>query len=388
MPETTTETSDLITIPANPVALFTDDKQFGEFYQRIKREVETFVPDLSSDKGRKEVASMSFKVTKAKTALDAAGKTLTEDARKQIDKVNAARRTIWDQLDTLAKEVRKPLTEWEEREAKRVERCEGVIRLLRAQAVVSFNETADDVRGRLASVRATPIEEDEFLDFHTIAISLKATALEALEAAVIRLTQEEADRAELERLRAENAAREQREAEARDAAETARLDAEQAEREAEAVRLANVAEARAAEAEAQRIADAAERARLDAIGQAEEKAARERAESEAAAAEEMRRLRAEHDAELAAAERERDAAIAEQQRQEDERKRLDATQAAQAEQQRREDEARTQDRAHRSKLMGEAKDALMASLNLSERSAKQIVLSICAGDIPHISMRF
>jgi colicin import membrane protein len=59
-------------------------------------------------------------VTRSKTAIDDAGKKLNEEARAKINAVDAQRRKIREELDALAEEVRKPLTEWEKAEDQRI----------------------------------------------------------------------------------------------------------------------------------------------------------------------------------------------------------------------------------------------------------------------------
>lgn len=108
-----------------------------------------------------------------------------------------------------------------------------------------------------------------------------------------------------------------------------------------------------------------------------------KAEQEAAAAQ----ARAEQEAALAAerrrAQEAQDALAAEQRRQAAEKAERERAAAAQA----AADAERAADHAHRGKIMGEAKTALM-TLDLDEAKAKQIVLAICAGTIPHTRISF
>ncbi|WP_404940686.1 hypothetical protein [Pseudomonas putida] len=72
----------------------------------------------------------------------------------------------------------------------------------------------------------------------------------------------------------------------------------------------------------------------------------------------------------------------EQARQE-ERRRADAAAAEILRQQ----EARERDQAHKAKVMGEAKTALM-SLNITEELARSIVLKIARLEVPNITINF
>jgi hypothetical protein len=81
--------------------------------ERIEAEVRSHVADLTTKKGRDAIASLAFKVSKSKTALDTAGKALTETQKAEIKVVDDARKKIRDRFDALRDEARKPLTDWE-----------------------------------------------------------------------------------------------------------------------------------------------------------------------------------------------------------------------------------------------------------------------------------
>ncbi len=79
----------------------------------IEEAIANHVPDVHTTAGRKEVASLAYKIAQTKTKLDTLGKGLTDDWRKQTNAVNAKRKATRDRLDDLRDEARKPLTEWE-----------------------------------------------------------------------------------------------------------------------------------------------------------------------------------------------------------------------------------------------------------------------------------
>ena len=87
----------------------------------IEDEVRGFAFDVSSVKGRKDIASMAHKVSRSKTALDGLGKSLVGDWKAKAKVVDQERKMLRDRLDALRDEVRRPLTEWEEAEAKKAE---------------------------------------------------------------------------------------------------------------------------------------------------------------------------------------------------------------------------------------------------------------------------
>jgi colicin import membrane protein len=345
-------------VEANPVMVLTDRQKFNQFYEAIKRETDALEADVSTEKGRKAIKSMAFKVAQTKTAIDDAGKKLNEDARSRINAIDEARREIRQQLDALKEEVRRPVTEWEKAEDARIDECKKTLTLLRDSAVVGYEENAADVRKRVDHVAGLTFDPVQFEGYAAQCEALKDQTVAALSAAIERLEREEAERAELEKLRAEAAEREAREAaerEERERAERARIEAEAAERRRK----------EAEEAEARRIKEAEERAA---------QAAREEAEHKA---------REEADAREAALQ----AQLAEERRQREDAERVAAARKAEEERAAAEQAKRDADQKHRTEVKTAAKQAIM-SHGASEDVAKAIVLAIIAGEIPHVSIRF
>lgn len=363
-------TSLLPMVEADPTMVLTDGAKFAAFVEAVRQESAKAGTDVSTAKGRDAIKSAAYKIVRSKTAIDAAGKALNESAREQINKVDAARREIREKLDALAAEVRQPLTDWETAEKAREDAAEALFTRLKAAAVVGLDDTSAGVTERLAELGAIAIDAETYGDFAEAAREALTKTTADLAVAVERLTRAEAERAELEQMRAAEA---QRQAQA----EAARLEAErqEQEREAAAERERQAEAARAAEAE--RVAQAAETARLEAVAEAErqlaaaeEKAAAERRTLEEAHAEELRRVEQ-------AAQAERDRAAAEAKRKADE-------EAATA----RAEVAHQADRDHRSQVMGAAKTALMEIEGVGEFEAVAIVRAIVAGAIPAVTLQF
>jgi colicin import membrane protein len=250
--------------------------------------------DVSTAQGRDEIRSLAFKVRRTKTALDEEGKRLTEEWRKSTAMVNADRKKAAERLDALAEEeVRKPLTDFENKEKLRVAGHEaaladltGLVPMLRTHPAMSaklLREYLDDYR-KLQVGR----EWEEFAQRANVArIETLNYVNERIEAA----DKHEAEQAELERLRREDAERRQCEHEDRlraEAAEAARIETERkakaaadaerkrVEAEAELVRLAHERAAKEAKAKI----EAAEAARIASEKRAadEKREARERLE--------------------------------------------------------------------------------------------------------------
>lgn len=385
----TTEPTDLLVIPpATALAVLTDSEKFDQFYTRVKAEVDAHVPDVTTAKGREAIKALAFKVTKTKTAIDAAGKLLTEEWRVQTAKVDASRKAIRDKLDALRDETRRPVTEWEEAEEARVLRCQAVLAGLKRSAVIGIDDTSELIEARLAEVEAIEITKAEFGETFEFATDTKAQTITALTIGRGRLIKEEADRAELVRLRAENEERERREAAERAAAE---------EREREAAEARAAAER--AEAEERQRAEAAEKVEAErkAREEAATKEAAEAADRRATEAAETARVAAETQAREAQEARDREHAdqLARQTRETEaeqaEARRLQEQQAwrdREADDARRASEARAADVAHRSGIMKAAKEAIIEHGVVDEATAKAIVLAIAAGSVPHVTIAF
>lgn len=345
------------------------------YLKKIRDEIDAFVPDVTSRKGREAIASIAYKVARSKTALDNVGKDLVADLKEIPKKIDAERKRMRDTLDAWQEEVRRPLNDWQAAEDARVDRHNSAIAHLKLNAQDLDGITAEDLADRIAKVEAAALGE-RWQEFEAEAARAKDDSLKVLRTALAARQQYEAEQAELARLRreAEERAEQDRIRLAQEAAVEAERErvaqAQQAEREAAARReqeLIDQAAAQEREAENQRLqlklqAEQAERAR-------------EQAEADRVAAEQ----RMEQERQDAARRQEE---AAEQARQE-ERRRADAAAAEILRQQ----EARERDQAHKTKVMGEAKTALM-SLNITEELARAIVLKIARREVPNITINF
>lgn len=348
MTETGTELSTFA--PDHPIEVFQNAEKVDELLRKISEVVDAHVPDLTTVKGRDAIKSLAYKVARTKTALDEAGKGLNETARKQIDAVDESRRNIRAALDALRDRARKPLDDWEAAEARRKDEVAEKLRFI--TNVVMLCSAADAsssyIDAELIALNKMEFDADIFGDDLGIAVAKKTSAMSTLGELYRRAVKAEADAAELAKLRAEQQERE--------AQEFARAEEKRLADEAEAARKAD--EDRAKAAEEKRLAD---------IKAAEDRAAKEASDKVAAAAQ----------AKI-------DAANAETAR----LKKIEDDRIAAEKQAADEQAAREADRAHRGKLMGEAKTAIMAHSGATEEVAKKIVLAIVAGEIPNVTLRF
>lgn len=346
-----------------------------QFIDLVKAEVEGEVPDLTTRKGRERIASLAAKVSKSKTAVEKPGRDYLRRLKEMPKVVEAELREFVTKMDTLRDETRRPLTEWEAAEDSRIDRHNDRLNWLKTLADDLGELNSLQLKGLIAEAEGMQLGA-HWEEFEAEAANAKDKVLTTLRAALLKREQFEAEQAELARLRRE--AEERAEQDRIRAAQEAAVEAErqrvaqeqQAAREAAARReqeLLDQAAAQEREAENQRLqlklqAEQAERARIQA--EADRVAAEQRMEQER----------------QDAARRQEEAA--EQARQE-ERRRADAAAAEILRQQ----EARERDQAHKAKVMGEAKTALM-SLNITEELARAIVLKIARREVPNITINF
>ncbi|NWD58916.1 hypothetical protein HX878_29855 [Pseudomonas veronii] len=358
----------------------------GQFFDAVKAEVTGEVPDLKTAKGRARIASLAATVSKSKTAVEKPGRDYLKRLKEMPKVVEAELREFVTKMDNLRDATRKPLTDWEQAEIARTDKHVDGIQAIKDLAFFEESPSAANVAQIIADLELIAIN-DTWEEFLAEAAQVKDQTLAKLRGILAERTQYEAEQAELVRLRAEAEAQAQRDRDAeiaRVAAEQARIQAEQRaqdERDAAARReqelLDQAAAAQRATEQAARDAEAAaERQRLQLELQAEQA---ERHAAQAKADQLAAEQRAEQDR-LTAIRRQEEAV---------ERARLDevARASAAADEILRQQKARQADVAHKSKILGEAKQALIG-MNISEELAKAIVLKIARGEVPNVSIQF
>ncbi|WP_223528306.1 hypothetical protein [Pseudomonas sp. A-RE-23] len=383
--------TELAVVPPAETALAVYSKPNGldPWLDQVRAKVDEFkkvLPDLKTRKGREAYASMAHSIAKSKTALEAVGKEISAKQKEIPKLIDAERKRVWDTLEAWQKEVRKPLDDWQAAEDARVAKHNEGIEAIKAMARFEESPTAAHVAQIIGDLELLALD-DSWEEFLAEAAQVKDQTLIKLRALHAERSRYEAEQAELVRLRAEAEAQAQRDRDAeiaRAAAEQARLQAEQqaqAERDAAARREQELrdqaaATQRAAEQAARDAEVAAENQRLQLQLQAEQaERAAEQAKADKLAAEqraEQERIAADQRAAKAA----EDARLAEV-----------ARQKAAADEIIRQQQIREADQAHKVKIMGAAKEALM-SMNITEELAKAIVLKIARREVPNITINF
>lgn len=333
-------TAELVTInELDALAIFTTPNAIDPLLDKIRKAIDAFEPDMDTATGRKAIASMAYRVARAKTYLDDAGKRLADQQKEIPKKIDATRRTIRDTLDKWKDEVRAPLTAWEKAEDDRIAGHKERLDAFRVWQTESGDVGSDTLRIAIKNVEAIEIDAS-WEEFAAEAAIAKDHALAAMKSALAAAEKREAEAAELTRLRAEAAAREQADREARIAAEAS----DRARKEIEAKAAANK---KAADDAARLEREAAERREL------ELKLAAERAERRAAEAE----AKAKRDAEEKA-----------------------ASEAAEA-------TRREADRYHRAAINNDARSSLVAE-GIDEATATKVVELIARKLVQHVSIKY
>ena len=319
------------------------------YYQKIRNQVLSEVPDLSTKKGIARVKSLAAMVSSSKVAIEKPGREYLKQL-KEMPKVIEAELRDWNQkMDALRDEVRQPVTELEEKEKARIAALDQ--RLNEIHKIGSCAEfdvlPSETINAWIEKLDAIAIDAawDEYQD--------RASA--AKEAAKVKLTSAlqnrltwEAQQAEIARLKAEQEEKDRIQREEQIAAQ-ARHEAEQ-----KALR-----EKIAAEQREQAAKDAQLKAEADAK-EAQQRLIREQQES---------------------AERER---LAAERAAEQERQRI-----AQEEANRKvEEESRAANVEHQRAINREVVASLMAVSGITEEQAKSILCATVRKEIHHLLIQY
>ena len=325
----------------NALAVFTQPDHIESILQQVEKEVNSFVPDVSTKKGRDAIASLGLKVAKTKTYLDGLGKDLVTEYKEVPKKIDASRKTVRDRLDALKEKVLLPKLEYEAEQE----------RIAAEAAYAAMWQEAHEMDASITAERADKLAARIAAD-HEMALLMNDAfdrAQADKKAEDERLQKERDDRIAAEaaakvKQDADLAAQQEREASARREAEL-KLQAEQAERDRVALVLK------------------AEQDKKDAIAKAE------REKQEAIAAEQ---LKAQQEAERVQreAKQKEDARLAEEKRIADE--------AA----------ARAANEAHRKTIGTAVVSGLVEHAGLTREQAISTLKALINNQIPHTNIHY
>lgn len=218
-------------------------------FERIAEQARSFVPDVTTRKGREEIGSVAMKVSKSKTLTEKYAKDLVAEEKARIKLIDDDRIQFCKKMDSLRDEILAPRDAWEQAEKDRVQVIQDKIAQFDSGRV-DIGSPLNLIISVIAEIEAIEIDES-FAEYQEQAKLQKYECLEVLRKVQVDREKYEAEQDELERLRLAEQQRLQREREeqiAREAAENERkrIEAEQvakaeAERKAAEAREADVA---------------------------------------------------------------------------------------------------------------------------------------------------
>ena len=211
-----------------PSALFVPGG-LSQILAAIEQDARSIVLDVTTRKGREQIASVAAKVARSKTYLDGLGKDYVAELKRLPGQVDAERKAMRDRLDALRDEIRAPLTAWEAEEERKERATADLERAISAPVLMGTSSAA--ICDRLAELQIIEMPAG----ISDVQMERIVTAIEAatpmLTSALDGALKAEAQALEVARLQREEEARRQREREeriAREAEERGRAMAEAA----------------------------------------------------------------------------------------------------------------------------------------------------------------
>lgn len=250
-----------VTHKENLLSFFRNGANLDGLYNVVETKARALVADVTTKEGFSQIKSTARQIASIKKRVDDLGKDIVAELKDLPKQIDANRKKWREDMEALQEEIRKPVTEIENRqkEIEEIRATHGKLALSCSEEIKAAIETID-------KIELTGDKWKESLDAAAAAVKAEKGALEVMLNAALK---KEAEARELEELRkkqeeAERIIREQKireeaerkareEAEARAAAEKARLEREKAEAERKAAEAEKAAkEALEREAEARR----------------------------------------------------------------------------------------------------------------------------------------
>jgi hypothetical protein len=207
-----------------------------EYIEAIKSKVAGFEGDASTAKGRKEIIAMAAKVTTSKTTLSGLAETFKKakkseiaDVQGVISAVIAEEKRMSAELSRVAKQVRQPVTDFEEAKKARVALLKQRVDDIRSYEKCLIFKTSNELGAAIRNLEKIKID-DSFQELKPEAEREHASILSRLKSALKLAEDKEALEAEKAEIKAAEDARKQKERDERlqrEAAETAKKEAEE-----------------------------------------------------------------------------------------------------------------------------------------------------------------
>ena len=339
-------------------------------FERIAEQARSFVPDVTTKKGREEIGSVAMKVSKSKTLTEKYAKDLVAEEKARIKLIDDDRIQFCKKMDSLRDEILAPRDAWEQAEKDRVAKCLEFLDEITELAKPEFlGNAAWQLKGYIDTLSDLKIDS-RFMEYEEQAKIAKYETLEVLRTTLANREKYEAEQAELERLRQ---------------AEQFRI---QQERDAQIAREATEKANREAEEKARFESERVEREKREQA----EKAAREKQEADQREAKlKLQKEQAElREAQLKqkAIDDAKQAEIDKQNAIEAERLRIESEQKAQAEAAEKAEIARQENKKLRDKVLLESVESLINETGIDEDQAKKVIKAIFEKKVLNISIKF
>lgn len=319
--------------------------EFDEFKLKLdefKNRYDGVVYDLSDPEQEKQARSDRYAIGKVISALDSKHKELKAPLKARTDLIDGTRKEIKDELLSIQGKIKGQIEAREQeiqQHAEMLQEKVDAVRQYSLRETIDMCVSADQISALLDTLKDTDID-DSYEDRKADATLAQVEGIKILEEAFESRRKQEAELAELEKLRKEKEERERKERE-----EQIRKEAEEkAKREAEENAKREIEEAQRKEREAKEAQERAEREKKEAAERAAQQE-RERIEKEQRVAE------------------------------------------AKAEAERKAEEERKAKKAHRNKIQQEALNSLTAN-GTDEDMAELTIELVDAGDIKHMSINY
>ena len=174
-------------------AFFLDPAKLDALYGHVEKMGRALVADPLTKEGASQIKSCARQIASVKKRIDDIGKDVVAELKNLPGQIDKNRKSLRERLEALQDDIRRPVTEIENREDE-IDGIKGIhLRLA--------NASSEEIAKELESVKKIPLTEDkwhESLDKAKAAIAGETKALELLKATAEK---REKDAEELEQLR-------------------------------------------------------------------------------------------------------------------------------------------------------------------------------------------
>lgn len=174
-------------------AFFLDPAKLDTLYGHVEKMARALVADPLTKEGASQIKSCARQIASVKKRIDDIGKDVVADLKKLPGQIDANRKSLRERLEALQDDIRRPVTEIENREDE-IDGIKGIhLRLA--------NASSEEIAKELEFVKKIPLTEEkwhESLEKAKAAIAGETKALELLKSTAEK---REKDAEELEQLR-------------------------------------------------------------------------------------------------------------------------------------------------------------------------------------------